>query len=145
MARRGRLLFLGRTFQRLECRGGRCVQILNDEALASVDREPAPDTDGSNHNKKMRMQIYSRPSLLTLPGVVLLAATMVPGIQPGPASASAQLGVTTSEPVNELSGRPLDRSFESFAPTVKKVAPAVVRIAGYHESCPRGAQPGITS
>src|SRR6185369_6164357 len=74
MARRGRLLFLGRTFQRLECRGGRCVQILNDEALASVDREPAPDTDGSNHNKKMRMQIYSRPSLLTLPGVVLLAA-----------------------------------------------------------------------
>jgi len=57
-----------------------------------------------------------------------LVATLVPGIQPEPTRASAQLGVTTNEPVNELPERPPDRSFQTFAPTVKKVAPAVVRI-----------------
>jgi Do/DeqQ family serine protease len=72
--------------------------------------------------RKMRIQIYSSQSLLTF-GRVALVATLVLCIQPGSISVHAQ----SSEPVDELSA-PLGRSSETFAPTVKKVAPAVVRI-----------------
>jgi len=73
------------------------------------------------------MHIYIPQSLLTLRGVVLSVATLLLGIQPGSTSASVQSGVTISAPVNEVSVRPYS-SFETFAPAVKKAAPAVVRI-----------------
>src|SRR6185436_16683436 len=64
--------------------------------------------------------VYS--SQLSTVGRVALLAAFALCIRLGTISAHAQ----SSEPVDELSAG--SRSSESFAPTVKKVAPAVVRI-----------------
>jgi serine protease Do len=73
----------------------------------------------------MRMHIHSLQSLLTS-GSILLTATLVLGSQQDPSTAHSV--ETINEPVNEVSVQSFDKSFESFAPTVKKVTPAVVRI-----------------
>ncbi len=73
------------------------------------------------------MQIHRPQSLLIL-GVVVLMATLVVGVQLNPTTASRESGETIKQPVHEVPGQHFDTSPESFAPTVKKVAPAVVRI-----------------
>ena len=77
--------------------------------------------------KETKMQIHRPQSLLIL-GVVVLMATLVVGVQLNPTTASRELGETIKQPVHEVPGQHFDTSLESFAPTVKKVAPAVVRI-----------------
>jgi serine protease Do len=77
--------------------------------------------------KEMKMQIHRPQSLLTL-GVVVLMATLVVGVQLNPTTECGQAGETIKQPVHEVPGQHFDASPESFAPAVKKVAPAVVRI-----------------
>ena len=79
------------------------------------------------HNKTMRMQVHKPQSLLTF-GVVVLMATLVRGGQPNSTTKSVAPVESLKSPTNEVPAQRFDRSFESFAPTVKKVAPAVVRI-----------------
>jgi serine protease Do len=55
-------------------------------------------------------------------------ATSVLAFQQARAAESGQTGKMLNQPVNEAPTQGFDRSFESFAPAVKKVAPAVVRI-----------------
>lgn len=75
----------------------------------------------------MRMRIHRPQSLLTF-GVVVLMATSVQAVQLGSTIESARSVETLEPPINEVPMRRFDRSFESFAPAVEKVAPAVVRI-----------------
>jgi serine protease Do len=75
--------------------------------------------------KEMRIQV--KQSLLAL-GVVVLMPILVRGAQPESTSEPAHAGGTTNQPLSEPPAQCLDRSFESLAPAVKKVAPAVVRI-----------------
>ena len=77
--------------------------------------------------KEIRVQIRRPQSLLTL-GLVVLITGLVLGFQQEPTNQSGQSGKMLNEPVNEAPAQRFDRSFESFAPTVKKVSPAVVRI-----------------
>ncbi len=77
--------------------------------------------------KDMRIQIHRPQSPLTL-GIVLVNATLVLGGQLDPTTDAGQCGETLNQSVNELPAQRFDRSFESFAPAVKKVSPAVVRI-----------------
>src|SRR6185369_8793606 len=71
--------------------------------------------------------LNSIPSLITL-GIVGLVTTLVCAAQPDPPNNSGQPRETTNQSSNEAPAQHFDRSFESFAPAVKKVAPAVVRI-----------------
>lgn len=73
------------------------------------------------------MQIHKPQSLLTF-GVVVLMATLVRGGQPNSTTKPVAPVESLKSPTNELPAQRFDRSFESFAPAVKKVAPAVVRI-----------------
>jgi serine protease Do len=75
----------------------------------------------------MRIQIHRPQSLLTL-GLVLVNATLILGGQLDPTTEAGQCGDTLNRPVNELPAQRFDGTFESFAPTVNKVSPAVVRI-----------------
>jgi len=77
--------------------------------------------------KEIRVRIRRPQSLLTL-GVVVLITGLVLGFQQDPTNQSGQSGKLLNEPVNEAPAQRFDRSFDSFAPAVKKVAPAVVRI-----------------
>ncbi len=77
--------------------------------------------------KKMRMHIHKPQSLPTLGAVVLMATSLL-GSQQDPTTESWQPGKMINQPVDEVPAQHFDRSFESFAPAVKKVAPAVVRI-----------------
>jgi len=77
--------------------------------------------------KTMRMQIRRSQLLLTF-GVVVLMATLVRGAQLDSTTESGPPSETLKPPINEVPAHRFDRSFESFAPTVEKVAPAVVRI-----------------
>jgi len=70
--------------------------------------------------------IHKPKSLLTL-GVVLMA-TLVRGGQLDSTTESGPSGETLNPPIDEASAQLFDRGFESFAPAVEKVAPAVVRI-----------------
>jgi serine protease Do len=79
------------------------------------------------HDEKMRIPIHGPQSLPTL-GAVVLMATSVLAFQQDPATESGQPGKMINQPANEVPAQRFDRSFESFAPAVKKVAPAVVRI-----------------
>ena len=75
----------------------------------------------------MRMQIHKPQSLLTF-GAVVLMATLVRGVQLDSTTESGPSGETLKASINEVPAQRFDRSFESFAPAVEKVAPAVVRI-----------------
>jgi len=73
------------------------------------------------------MQIYRPQSVLTF-GVVVLMATLVRGVQLDSTTESGRSGETLKPPGNEAQEQRLDKVFESFAPAVEKVSPAVVRI-----------------
>jgi Do/DeqQ family serine protease len=73
------------------------------------------------------MQMHRPHSQLAL-GLVALAATAVLGLQLDAAAESGQRGETLKPPIHEVAAQPSDKGFESFAPAVEKVAPAVVRI-----------------
>src|SRR5208283_3293835 len=77
--------------------------------------------------QQQSMQIHRPGCLLTLTAFVL-----IPGLVAGsPQNPKTQVGQTCkamNPPVNEVPAQSIDSSFESFAPAVKKVAPAVVRI-----------------
>ena len=75
----------------------------------------------------MRMQVHKPQSVLIF-GVVVLMATSVRGGQPNSTTESVAPVEALKSPTNEVPTQRLDRSHESFAPAVKKVAPAVVRI-----------------
>jgi Do/DeqQ family serine protease len=75
----------------------------------------------------MRTQILRPQSPLAF-GVVVLMATLVRGAQPGSTSNSGQVGQATHQPLSDAPAQRRSCGLESFAPTVKKVAPAVVRI-----------------
>jgi serine protease Do len=77
--------------------------------------------------KDIRIQIYKLQSLLTL-GIVLVNATLVLGGQLDPTAELGQCGETLNQSVNELPAQRFGGTFETFAQTVKKVSPAVVRI-----------------
>jgi serine protease Do len=77
--------------------------------------------------KEVRMQMHGPQSLLSL-GVVVLMTSLARGDQLDCATGSEALGETLKPPINEVPVQCFDRSFESFAPAVEKVAPAVVRI-----------------
>lgn len=76
--------------------------------------------------KMINMQIRGKRRLL--PFGLLPVLALVLALQQAPASDSGQPGKMLNEPLNETPARCFDRSFESFAPAVEKVAPAVVRI-----------------
>jgi len=76
--------------------------------------------------KKMRTQIHRLQSPLAF-GVVVLMAMLVRGAQPDSTCNSGQAGQATHQPLGEAPQR-RTCGLESFAPAVKKVAPAVVRI-----------------
>ena len=81
--------------------------------------------------KKPSMQIHKlihRPQSPLAFGVVVLMATLVRGVQLDSTTESGSAGETLKPPTSEMPTQGFDRSFESFAPAVKKVAPAVVRI-----------------
>ncbi|MGD0814845.1 MAG: Do family serine endopeptidase [Verrucomicrobiota bacterium] len=77
--------------------------------------------------KDMSIQIH-RPELLLTLGIVLVNATLVLGGQLDPTTGAGQCGETLNQSVNELPAQRFDGTFETFAPTVKRVSPAVVRI-----------------
>ena len=77
--------------------------------------------------KDKRIQIHRPQSLLML-GIVLVNATLVLGGQLDPTAEAGQCGHTLNQSVNELPAQRFGGTFESFAPTVKRVSPAVVRI-----------------
>lgn len=66
-------------------------------------------------------------SLLT-PGVVILMTGLVFGFKEDSPGQPVRPGQASDKRVDELPVQRLSRGFESFAPAVKKVAPAVVRI-----------------
>ena len=76
---------------------------------------------------EMKMQVHKPQSLLTF-GVVVLMATLVRGVQPDSPTESGPSGETLKPLGNEAQAQRFDKVFESFAPAVEKVAPAVVRI-----------------
>ena len=75
----------------------------------------------------MRMQIYKPQSLLAF-AVVILMVTSVRGVQLDSTIESEPSCETLKLPGNEAHEQRFDKVFESFAPTVKRVSPAVVRI-----------------
>ena len=77
--------------------------------------------------KDMKTQIHRPQSLLTL-GIVLVNAALVLGGQLDPTTEAGQCGETLNQSVNELPAQRFDATFETFAPAVKRVSPAVVRI-----------------
>src|SRR5579859_5708948 len=89
--------------------------------------EPPPSPSFLILFKNMRIQIHKPQSLPAL-GTVVLMASSVLAFQQDPTTESGQPSKMINSPVNEVPAQYFDRNFESFAPTVKKVAPAVVRI-----------------
>ena len=69
-----------------------------------------------------------RPQSLLICGIVVLITTLVRGVQLDSTTESGPSGETLKPPINEAPAQRCDRGFESFAPVVEKVAPAVVRI-----------------
>ncbi len=77
--------------------------------------------------KNYEIQIRRPKSFLNLGVLVLMTGSVLSSQQDG-AAGSGQLGQITSRPVDELSAQHLNGHFESFAPAVKRVSPAVVKI-----------------
>ncbi len=77
--------------------------------------------------KDMKIAIHRPHSLLTL-AILLVNATLVLGGQLDPTTQAGQCGDPLNESVNELPAPHFDGPIETFAPTVKKVSPAVVRV-----------------
>jgi hypothetical protein len=77
--------------------------------------------------KDIRLQIHRSKTLLTL-GIVLVNETLVLGGQLDPTAEAGQCGETLNQSANELPARRFNGTFETFAPTVKRVSPGVVRI-----------------
>ena len=77
--------------------------------------------------KAITVQVRRPQSLLTF-GAVLLTAGLVLGSEPNLATGSGQSGTTAQPPADAAPMQPLKADFESFAPTITNVAPAVVRI-----------------
>jgi len=77
--------------------------------------------------KALKMQIHRPGCLLTLTAFVLVPGLVV-GSPQDPKTQFRQTSKAMNPPVNEAPAQSLDSSFGSFAPAVKKVAPAVVRI-----------------
>ena len=75
----------------------------------------------------MKIPIHRPQSLLTL-GIVLVNATLALGGQLDPTANAGKRGETLKQSVDELPAQRFDGPFESFAPIVKRVSPAVVRI-----------------
>jgi serine protease Do len=98
---------------------------LNAQYLFPEHRVQNHQTPEAHPMKKMRIQI--KETLLTLV-IVVLMSTLVYGAQPDPTTNSDQAGGTVHQALNEAPVEHFDRTSESFAPAVKKVAPAVVRI-----------------
>ena len=76
---------------------------------------------------KMRLQTH-RPQLLLSLGFVVLMATLTRGVPMDSTTESGVSGEMLNAATNEVPAPPFNRSFDSFAPEVEKVAPAVVRI-----------------
>jgi S1-C subfamily serine protease len=72
-------------------------------------------------------QIRRPQSLLTL-GIVVLIPGLAVGFQPDSTNQPGRPGKTISQPVDEGPAPGCNGNLEGFAPTVKKVTPAVVRI-----------------
>jgi serine protease Do len=77
--------------------------------------------------KAITVQIRRPQCLLTF-GAVLLTAGLILGSEPDPATESGESCEAIKPPVDAVPVPPLNGKLESFAPAVKKVAPAVVRI-----------------
>lgn len=77
--------------------------------------------------KAIRMQIHRQPSRLAL-GALVLMTGLVLGSQQDPPTECGRLGKTINPPANEVRAQASNGNSESFAPVVKRVAPAVVRI-----------------
>src|ERR1035438_590352 len=75
----------------------------------------------------LKMRIHRPGCLLTLTAFVLVPGLVV-GSPQDPKTQFGQTGKAMNLPVNEVPAQSLDSSLASFAPAVKKVAPAVVRI-----------------
>jgi serine protease Do len=73
------------------------------------------------------MQMHRPQWLLTL-GFAVLLPTLVRAVQPDPVTEPGQSGETLKPPANEMPAQHLDKTVESFATAVERVAPAVVRI-----------------
>ena len=77
--------------------------------------------------KRLTLQLHDSLCLLRLTAFVLVPG-LVLGSQQAAKTQSGQTGNTNDSPVIEVPAPGLDGHFESFAPAIKKVAPAVVRI-----------------
>ena len=77
--------------------------------------------------KNHEIQIRRPKSFLNLGVLVLMTGLVLSSRQDG-AAESGQLGQITNRPFDEVSARHLNGNFESFAPAVKKVSAAVVKI-----------------
>src|SRR5215471_879296 len=75
----------------------------------------------------MRLQTCKPQSLLTF-GIMLLMVSLGQGAQPDLPTGSGASGETLKPAIRESAVQPFDKNFETFAPVVDKVAPAVVRI-----------------
>ena len=80
------------------------------------------------------MQIHAPQSLLAPGSIALLMANLALANQPVPTTSPSQSGETNAVAIHDLSTRSFDKSFESFAPAVKRAAPAVVRIVSKGKS-----------
>ena len=69
-----------------------------------------------------------RPQSLLKAGIVLLNATLALGGQPDSTNRADKCGEALKQAVTELPAQRCDAAFGTLAPTVKRVAPAVVRI-----------------
>jgi serine protease Do len=83
--------------------------------------------DFSNTMKRIVIQIRRPKSFLNL-GLLVLMTGLVVSSQQDSAAATGRLGQIINQPVAEVPARHLNANFESFAPAVKKVSPAVVTI-----------------
>jgi serine protease Do len=77
--------------------------------------------------KEIRVQIRRPQSPLTF-GAAVLTTMLVLGFPRDASAESGQSCEAIKPPVDEVPVQPLNGKLESFAPTVKRVAPAVVRI-----------------
>ena len=77
--------------------------------------------------KAIKVQIRRPQCLLTF-GAVLLTAGLILGSEPDPATKSGASCEAIKQPIDAAPMQSFKGNSESFAPTVKKVAPAVVRI-----------------
>ena len=93
----------------------------------SFQPRPEPVVKMKTLLKDMKIAIHRPHSLLTL-AILLVNATLVLGGQLDPTTQAGQCGDPLNESVNELPAPHFDGPIETFAPTVKKVSPAVVRV-----------------